>query len=220
MFYNYATLILTASGILISFAGYYLIFICHINHEVLVWLMISSTLIMAGFITGKLIQRLNLASHTDFLTGLWNRRYFHLRLDLKEIDATKNNTPLCVALIDVDNFKKINDIYGHVKGDLLLAEVADVLQGNTRSSDIVARWGGDEFAIILSDTSLADAYEILERIRCKIENIFYSSYGLTISAGLITLKPGQNLKELLIKADQALYKAKTLKNSVIKMTGV
>lgn len=214
MFYSYAALILTASGIAISLAGYYLIFVCRTNYELLVWLIISSGLIVTGFITGKLIQRLNLTSHTDFLTGLWNKRYFQSRLY-----ATKKNTQLCLALIDVDDFKKINDIYGHVKGDRLLSEVAGVLQGNTRDRDIVARWGGDEFAIILSDTSVADAYEVVERIRSKVENIFNSSsYGLTISVGLIPLEPGQKLKELLIKADQALYKAKMLKNSVIKIT--
>ncbi len=212
MFYNYAALILTASGVIISLAGYYLIFVCHTHYELLVWLVISASLIVTGFTTGKLIQRLNLTSHTDFLTGLWNKRYFHSKLD-----ATKKNTQLCLALIDVDDFKKINNIYGHVKGDMLLSEVAHILQANTRSSDIVARWGGDEFAIILADTSLASAYEVVERIRHKVENIFHSSYGLTISVGLIPLAPGQNLRELLVKTDQALYKAKMLKNSVIKI---
>lgn len=214
MFYNYATLILTASAIVISLTGYYLISVCHTPYELIVWLAIASSLIVTGFATGKLIQKLNVTSHTDFLTGLWNKRYFHLRLN-----ETQKKTKLCiVALIDLDDFKRINDIYGHVKGDMLLSEIADILQENTRSSDIVARWGGDEFAIILSDTSLADAYEIVERVRSKVENIFHSSYGLTISIGLIPLQPGQNLKELLIKADQALYKAKELKNSVITIT--
>ncbi|HMM20965.1 MAG TPA: GGDEF domain-containing protein [Selenomonadales bacterium] len=211
MFYNYAASILTASGIVISLTGYYCIFACHTHYKLLVWLIISSSLIVAGFATGKLIQRLNVTSHTDFLTGLGNKRYFYSRLD-----ATKKNRQLCIALIDVDDFKRINDTYGHVKGDRLLSEVAEVLQGNTRSSDIVARWGGDEFAVILLDASLADAYEVVERIRSKVENIFHSSYGLTISVGLIPLEPGQKLKEVLIKADQALYKAKMLKNAVIK----
>ncbi len=218
MFYNYAALILTVSGIIISLTGYYLLFVCRTSYEWLVWLIISSTLIMAGFIIGKLIQRLSLASHTDFLTGLWNRRYFHLRLDEKRIRAVNKKMPLCVALIDVDEFKKVNDIYGHAKGDMLLSELADVLQENTRSSDIVARWGGDEFAVIFSDTSLADAYTVVERIRCKVEKIFHSSYGLTISGGVILLEPGQNLRELLIRTDQALYKAKAKKNLVITIT--
>ncbi len=212
MFYNYATLILATWGVTVSLAGYYLIFVCHSDHELLIWLIISISLIVTGLATGKLIQRLSLTSHIDFLTGLWNKRYFHVRLD-----ASQKSRQLCIALLDIDDFKKINDIYGHVKGDVLLSEVANVLQGNTRSSDIVARWGGDEFAIILLNTSPSIAYEVVERIRGKVEATFYPSYGLTISVGLAPLEPGQNFKELLIKADQALYKAKMLKNTVIKM---
>lgn len=210
MFYNYAALILTTWGVTVSLTGYYLIFICHTDHELLIWLIISSSLTATGFTTGKLIQKLNLTSHIDFLTGLWNKRYFHVRLA-----ASQKSTQLCIALIDIDDFKKINDMYGHIKGDMLLSEIANILQGNTRSSDIVARWGGDEFAIILSDTSLPVAHEVVERIRCKVEAIFRPSYGLTISIGLVPLEPGQNFRELLIKADQTLYKAKMLKNSVI-----
>lgn len=211
MLYNYAPLILTIAVMTISLTGYYLLFVCHANCQLLIWLIISAALTVTGFTAGKLIQRLNLASHTDFLTGLWNKRYFHLKLNTPD-----KNIPLCVALIDLDDFKKINDIHGHFQGDILLAKVADILRENTRKSDIVARWGGDEFAVIFLYASLPNAYRRIEQIRCKIENTFRSSFGLTISAGLMPLEPGQNLQKVLIKADQALYNAKMLKNSVIK----
>lgn len=215
VFYNYASIILAALGTMAGLTGYYLNSVCRINFEWLVWLIISATLNMAGLMTGKLIQRLNLSSHTDFLTGLWNRRYFYLRLDEEEARATRKKKSLCVAMVDLDAFKTINDIYGHAVGDILLCEIVAILKKHIRGTDIVARWGGDEFAILFSDTSLTNVREIMERVRCKVEKTFHSSYSLTISVGIISLEPDQNLRELLIKADQALYKAKMQKNSVI-----
>ena len=118
-------------------------------------------------------------------------------------------------MVDVDDFKKVNDIYGHAMGDVILSDIATILNKNTRTTDIVTRWGGDEFAIIFPATSASEAREVMERIRRKLETRFQSSYGLTISAGIMALEPDQDLKDLLIKADQALYKAKTQKNMII-----
>jgi diguanylate cyclase (GGDEF)-like protein len=123
-------------------------------------------------------------------------------------------------MIDIDDFKAINDTYGHVAGDLLLSDLAAVFKKNTRDIDTVTRWGGDEFAIIFSDASLMEAYEIMERIRQKVEMRFSSSYGLAISAGVISLEPNQDIQDLLITADQALYKAKEQKNSVITIANL
>ena len=123
-----------------------------------------------------------------------------------------------IAMIDVDDFKAVNDTYGHTIGDKIISDLAVVLKKNTRNTDIVTRWGGDEFAIIFSETSLVEAHEVIERICHKIEVRFCYSYGLTISAGIIALEPDQDLKELLIKANQALYKAKAQKNSLITVT--
>ncbi|MEM5795719.1 MAG: GGDEF domain-containing protein, partial [Bacillota bacterium] len=114
--------------------------------------------------------------------------------------------------------KAINDRYGHAAGDMLLSELATMFRKNVRSKDIVARWGGDEFAIIFSGASLMEAYEIMERIRQKIEARFHASYGLAISAGIISLEADRELEDLLVLADQALYKAKEQKNSVITIT--
>jgi len=207
VFYNYAPWILAAIGVLAGSFGYYLDVICQVSYEWVLWIGVFLLLTIGGFITGRLIQGLNLSSHTDFLTGLWNRRCFYLKLGEEETRATRKKTPLCVAMIDVDNFKNVNDIYGHASGDEILSEIAAILNHNTRATDIVTRCGGDEFAIIFSATSLAEAYEVMERIRRKVEVRFQSSCNLTISAGIIALEPGRDLKELLIKADQALYKA-------------
>jgi len=218
LFYSYAALILAALGALVGLTGYWLTFIFPISYVWLIWLVVSLTLIIAGYITGRLIQKLNLSSHTDFLTGLWNRRYFYLKLHEAEIGLTKKKPWRCIAMIDIDKLKAVNDRYGHATGDILLSEVAVVLKKNTRKTDIVARWGGDEFAIIFADISLADASEIMERIRCKVEKLFRDSYGFTISVGIIPVDPDQDLRNLLKKADQALYKAKTQKNSVVTVT--
>lgn len=213
MFYNYARLIFTVFGICIGFTGYYLDIVLQVGYENWLWLTTTFILSLGGFVTGGLIQRLSANSLTDFLTGLYNRRFFYLRLDEEEARASRKKKPLCIAMIDVDDFKAVNDTYGHVQGDLLLCELAGILKKNTRLTDIVARWGGDEFAIIFSETSLPNACEIMERIRSIVEKAF-SPYDLTISAGIMPLKPEQDLKDLLIKADQALYEAKARKNSV------
>ncbi len=217
IFYYYAPLIITILGISLGLVGYYLDIICPVNCRGLLWMGITFILALGGLIIGVLIKKLSISSHTDFLTGLRNRRYFHSKLNKEEARAARNKTSLCIAMIDVDNFKTINDNHGHIVGDKIISDLAGILKKNTRSTDIVARWGGDEFAIIFSETSLTDAYEIIERIRHKIEARYRSSYGLTISAGIIELEPDQDLKELLTKADQALYKAKAEKNSVIKV---
>lgn len=97
MIYNFAPLILAALGEFVGLTGYYLGIIYQISYEWLLWVVVFFVLTIAGFITGRLIQRLNLSSHTDFLTSLWNRRYFYLRLDEKEARATRKKIQLCIA---------------------------------------------------------------------------------------------------------------------------
>lgn len=213
-FCRYAPLILAGLGTLVGLAGFYLYMFCRVNYEH--WLWIGATVLqgMAGFTCGRLIQKLSISSHTDYLTGLWNRRYFYIRLEEEESRATRKKTPLCIAMIDVDDFKKVNDTFGHAVGDVIISELAAVMKKSVRGTDIVTRWGGDEFAIIFSETTLQDALEVTERIRHKVEEKFSSAYGITTSAGIISLELGQDVKDLLIRADKALYKAKTQKNSV------
>lgn len=219
-FYNHMPLTLAILGMLVGLTGYYLDIVLQVSFENLLWAGIALLLSVTGFTTGGMIQRLHVSSHTDYVTGLWNRRYFYLRLDEEEARATRKNAQLCVAMIDIDNFKAINDRYGHAAGDMLLADLATMFRKNVRETDIVTRWGGDEFAIIFSGASLMEAYEIMERIRQTVEMRFSSSYGLAISAGIISLEPDRDIKDLLIAADQALYKAKEQKNSVITIVDI
>ncbi|CUH97383.1 hypothetical protein P22_3511 [Propionispora sp. 2/2-37] len=214
MFFHYARLLLATLGMIIGLTGFYLDAVVQTHYKWLLWLGITFSLSAFGLFSGDLIQRLSVSSNTDFLTGLWNRRYLHFKLNKEKNRMLKKKMQLCIAMIDVDGFKMINDTYGHNIGDTLLSDLAAILRKNTRDTDIVARWGGDEFAIILPDTSLENALEVLERIRNKVE-INFPPYHLTISAGITVLKPGQDLKNLLAKADEALYKAKRQKNAII-----
>lgn len=216
VFYNYAPLVLALFGIVVGLTGYCLDMILQISQSLL-WAGIVLVLDIAGFTTGRLIRQLDLSSHTDPVTGLWNRRYFYLRLAAEERRANRRKTSVCVAMIDIDNFKMINDKYGHADGDFVLSELAAIFKNSVRATDIVTRWGGDEFAIIFSGASLREAYAIMERIRHKVEERFSSSYGLAISAGVIPLEPDQAVQDLLITADRALYKAKVQKNLVIML---
>ena len=215
VFYKHAPLALATLGILVGLTGYYLDIVLRVSFESLLWVGIALILSVVGFTAGRLVQRLDLRAHTDFLTGLWNRRYFYLWLSESEARATRKHKQLCIAMIDIDNFKAINDRYGHAAGDKLLFDLATIFRKNVRNIDVVTRWGGDEFAIIFSGVTLLETYEIMERIRQKVEARFNSSYGLAISAGIISLEPDRDLEDLLALADQALYKAKAQKNVMI-----
>ncbi|WP_373665462.1 GGDEF domain-containing protein [Sporomusa silvacetica] len=215
VFYKYAPFIFAIFGIAVGLTGYYLDIFLQMSLNSLLWAGIALLLSLAGFVTGGLIRRLDSSSHTDSLTGLWNRRYFYLRLTEEKSRANRKKTPLCVAMIDIDNFKLINDKYGHFAGDLVLAELAAVFKHTVQATDVVVRWGGDEFAIIFPGASLREAYAVMERIRHKVAVRFSSTYGIAISAGVISLESDQAVQDLLLTADRALYKAKAQKNLVI-----
>lgn len=213
IFYKYAPLLSAVLCACITLIIYFLESIFRPNHAMVLWPCLLIVATAAGFIWGKLIKQLSLSSYTDFLTGLWNRRYFYVRLAEERARALRQNTPICIAMIDVDDFKAVNDTYGHDEGDTVLIELAGIFRNNTRATDIVSRIGGDEFAIIFFDTKLVDALRVMERIRGEFAHSL-STYDVTLSAGIITLEPGQDLKELVAAVDKALYKAKNRKNSV------
>lgn len=149
----------------------------------------------------------------DPLTGLHNRRFLNEMLEHRIHQAKRRNTPLCVLMIDIDLFKNFNDSYGHHAGDALLLALAGLLRSQTRSSDISCRYGGEEFLLVLSDTSLEIASRRAEQLRSSFtENeIRFGTQQLnaTISIGIATFpEHGASVDELIIRADQALYSAK------------
>jgi diguanylate cyclase (GGDEF)-like protein len=158
---------------------------------------------------------------TDFLTGFHNRRYLHARLREELARAQRGRHTLACLMIDVDHFKRINDQYGHLAGDDVLREVAHRIDGQMRISDTGARFGGDEFAIVLSQATVAEADRVAGRVlqAVRSEPIAVSksvSETVTLSIGVAAAKPGGGKRDykalaerLMAEADAALYRAKS-----------
>ncbi|MDO8735773.1 MAG: diguanylate cyclase [Thermoleophilia bacterium] len=146
---------------------------------------------------------------TDALTGIANRRRFDDAL-IKEISrAGRHSEPLSVVMLDIDHFKAVNDTYGHHVGDLVLTKLAQLVSALLRDEDLFARWGGEEFVVLLPQTPLAAGAEMAERLRRAVENDGFSSVDkLTCSFGVTSLGPDDDEKSLMERTDQALYKAK------------
>jgi diguanylate cyclase (GGDEF)-like protein len=167
------------------------------------------------------VDTLLMQAMQDELTGLMTRKAFYQRFEAEIERARRYQTPLTVALIDVDFFKKFNDTYGHLSGDLVLKHLATLLAQNLRRSDVICRFGGEEFAILLPDTSLKVASDLLERLRISVaQNVLTDFSGqvlkITISAGLAHVNtqphPGgmheSEMLQALAMADEELYRAK------------
>ncbi|MDO8464652.1 MAG: GGDEF domain-containing protein [Gallionella sp.] len=156
-------------------------------------------------------RRLEILATTDPLTGILNRRACLERGKALSESAKRYGHPMTVMMLDIDHFKKVNDTHGHDVGDQALVAVAEVLKNGIRNMDILARWGGEEFLVLLPETSMAGAMLIAERIRQQVSQIKLPKIpeGLTISIGLCEAKPGMELKAATSLADQALYQAKT-----------
>ena len=154
-------------------------------------------------------------SRKDCLTKLYNRATFMQFLDKELKEQKTNNSDLCFIMIDIDKFKEINDSYGHLAGDIVLKEISNILTTSVREKDIVSRYGGDEFNLILPLANKKDALLICERIRQKIENFNFNigpkTINITISVGLFVKKANDNItyNDILRKADQELYSAKS-----------
>jgi diguanylate cyclase (GGDEF)-like protein len=178
----------------------------------------------------KLRESLRQASIRDVLTGLYNRRFFD-ESSLREVlraqrqQSKGDYAGLALMMIDIDHFKKFNDQHGHEIGDVVLREVAQVLQSQTRGSDVAARFGGEEFTIVLPDITDQLAMERAERVRKAVEDLLLHPSGkdvgsITISIGLSHFpRHGTSVEALLLAADKALYEAKNSgRNKVVVAT--
>jgi diguanylate cyclase (GGDEF)-like protein/PAS domain S-box-containing protein len=157
----------------------------------------------------------------DPLTGAFNRRYLVETLEREMARAVRNQCPLCLLIMDIDHFKVVNDTYGHLAGDYVLQKLTCLLQQSTRKSDIVCRYGGEEFVILMPDSSIINALGRAEAWRSAVQQTPFQFAGrmieITVSMGVATTeKPGITYDELLAQADQALYSAKeTGRNRVV-----
>ena len=157
----------------------------------------------------------------DSLTGLCNRRAILRRLDEQINYARRYKEELCLLMLDIDHFKKVNDQYGHLVGDEVLARVATLTQQSIRDVDVAGRYGGEEFIIILPKTNLPSALAVAERVRETIEtdeikdsegNVFH----ITVSLGASSYRQGKDKHSLISCADEALYKAKESGRNQVK----
>jgi diguanylate cyclase (GGDEF)-like protein/PAS domain S-box-containing protein len=157
------------------------------------------------------LGRLEWLSSVDSLTGLFNRRHFS---ELLHARASDGDTAMAIALIDVDSFKRINDAYGHATGDVVLREVADRLKGSTRASDLIARWGGEEFCVLLGRVADdGDMEARAERLRLAVGSTTIGvphlpPIAVTVSVGVARAHTGLSTDDLFASADRALYDAK------------
>lgn len=161
----------------------------------------------------RLFDEVQKLAITDPLTQLYNRRKFEESATKEFERSLRYNRPLCAIMIDLDQFKTVNDTYGHLAGDQALASLANLCKKNIRNIDILARYGGEEFVILLPETSLPEALLTAERLRLDCENTLINStqgqISITISLGLAGLnKTCKTLEELIDRADQALYASK------------
>jgi diguanylate cyclase (GGDEF)-like protein/PAS domain S-box-containing protein len=163
----------------------------------------------------KANQRLSHLANTDELTNLANRRVLMEQMELLLLDATINREAVSLIFVDIDLFKQFNDSYGHPTGDVLLGEFARLLSENARASDLVCRYGGEEFALLLPGARRQAAIEISERMRMLIEEHRWQPRQITASFGVATIQPAEMDKDadalvdlLLAQADKAMYHSK------------
>ncbi|WP_018880786.1 GGDEF domain-containing protein [Thioalkalivibrio sp. ALE30] len=159
---------------------------------------------MAGLLreTHVLAQRLEHLSRSDALTGVGNRRHLEEQLDREIARAERNAGPLTLAFLDIDHFKRYNDTHGHAAGDALLRDMVRAWRPSLRPTDLLARFGGEEFVIVFPHTDARQTRHILERLRAAMPS------GQTCSGGIASFRPGDTADSLLGRADQALYAAK------------
>jgi len=160
----------------------------------------------------------------DPLTGLYNRYYFEDRLDGEFERARRYRRPFSILMVDIDDFKKINDNYGHDTGDTVLRKIGEVLKTKTRRSDIQVRYGGEEFVLIIPEAGLRGAVQAGNKLCRDIRKLVFSTptsvFSVTISAGVASssAKPYSHWKEILRDADRALYQAKASGKDCVRTT--
>ncbi len=147
---------------------------------------------------------------TDQLTGIYNRKYLNERTAKELISSEQKNQPITAMMMDINNFKTINDTYGHLTGDDVLRKFAGMITNSLRNQDIAFRFGGDEFFVLMPNTALDEAFKMAERLRAKIESTKIGpDFLVTASIGIAERRADESVDNWFMRLDQALYKDKT-----------
>jgi len=158
-------------------------------------------------------KQLEVSSRTDPLTSLLNRRGLEQEMVFEKNRMDRSGNPFSLVLCDIDFFKKINDTYGHDAGDYILSEFAQIIESHSRKQDIVCRWGGEEFLLLLPETDLQGASALAEKIRAQIEKSIFTynnqEISITLSSGVACMAKDQTIDDCIKNADLRLYLAKS-----------
>lgn len=178
-----------------------------------VCLLITGIVLAATNLTiNRYQRRLEEMATTDKLTGLANRRSCEFVASHAVKVSERTHDPLSIVIIDIDNFKSINDQYGHLAGDEIIKSVAETLKSCVRDSDFICRWGGEEYLLLLRNCNITDAQQIAEKMRSTIKETTYAHHGaainVTLSLGIATHVMNESVNTLFSRADMALYEAK------------
>lgn len=191
--------------------------------NILVCAVVTILVLLAVWLTiSRYQRRLESMATTDRLTGLATRHAYEILMEQAIRDANRLNQPLTVLMLDVDRFKSINDEFGHLAGDRVLLGVANAMRASLRSSDIISRWGGEEFLVVLRNCDLANAQRIAETIRQTIVSARFAFDGrsipATVSIGVAVMQKSEKAEQLLARADSALYEAKQAGRNCVRVS--
>ena len=212
--YRLAPVILPVTGVALVICLFFVYSYLSDHWQWMFWPILLLVSVISGVVTGVFIKRLHQGASKDPLTGLYNRRCFYDRMSYEMEKMKRTKSPLSLALIDIDNFKAINDTYGHLEGDRVLVQLAGIFKTQARSGDTIVRWGGEEFAIILPETDKNGTMAFAERVRRLVECSDWK-YKITVSVGITTVCHEYDAEKVVSIADRALYKAKERKNIVV-----
>jgi diguanylate cyclase (GGDEF)-like protein len=168
-------------------------------------------------------RRLHELACTDPLTQLRNRRFMTEVAQHEAAVFERGGRPLSLLLADVDHFKRVNDRHGHTVGDAVLRAIAQVLRDGVREVDHVARWGGEEFLVLLPATEQDEALQVADRLRVGVHALVdiegRTGMGLSMTVGVVELQPGETIEQALMRADRALYEGKQAGRNRVVLAG-
>lgn len=180
-------------------------------------ILVTLVTFILSFLINRLLNTLNILVTRDALTNAYNRHTFHTTIEETLYSFLRYKTPASLFIFDLDHFKMVNDNFGHQAGDSVLVKVSETIQNRLRDSDKLFRYGGEEFAVLLTQTSQEDAFKLAEELRILVERQEYNiDHPVTISGGISNARNADNVNTWIERCDKALYQAKSSgRNKVI-----